>query len=106
MVSVDFFLESPPLATLDWGNISGRLGSSADALRILMDVSDDVIMTRQSTPALRLDTHLDRRLSASHRQTSTDDQGYALIEYAQKEEAEKAIKETSGTTFLEKTIHA
>jgi hypothetical protein len=33
-------------------------------------------------------------------------QGYALIEYAQKEEAEKAIKETSGTTFLEKTIHA
>jgi RNA-binding protein 8A len=35
-----------------------------------------------------------------------DHQGYALIEYAQKEEAEKAIKETSGTTFLEKTIHA
>jgi len=36
----------------------------------------------------------------------TNIQGYALIEYAQKEEAEKAIKETSGTTFLEKTIHA
>jgi RNA-binding protein 8A len=32
-------------------------------------------------------------------------QGYALIEFAQKEEAERAIKETSGTTFLEKTIH-
>lgn len=32
------------------------------------------------------------------------DQGYALIEYSKKEEAEKAIKETTGTTFLEKTI--
>lgn len=31
-------------------------------------------------------------------------QGYALIEYALKEEAEKAIKGTNGTTFLEKTI--
>jgi hypothetical protein len=28
-----------------------------------------------------------------------------LIEYALKEEAEDAIKKTSGTTFLEKTIH-
>jgi len=63
-------------------------------------------MTRQSPPVLRLDIHLDRRLRISHCQTSTDNQGYALIEYAQKEEAEKAIKETSGTTFLEKTIHA
>jgi len=66
-------------------------------------------MTRQSSTILCLDVHLTRRLRISHRrhrQTSTDDQGYALIEYAQKEEAEKAIKETSGTTFLEKTIHA
>jgi hypothetical protein len=62
-------------------------------------------MTR-STPALRLNAHLARGLRTFHRQTSIDDQGYALIEYAQKEEAEKAIKETSGTTFLEKTIHA
>jgi RNA-binding protein 8A len=30
--------------------------------------------------------------------------GYALVEYALKEEAEKAIKGTTGTTFLEKTI--
>ncbi|ORY28624.1 hypothetical protein BCR39DRAFT_534493 [Naematelia encephala] len=30
--------------------------------------------------------------------------GYALIEFATKEEAEKAIKGTNGTTFLEKTI--
>ncbi|WWD18098.1 hypothetical protein CI109_102546 [Kwoniella shandongensis] len=30
--------------------------------------------------------------------------GYALVEYAEKEQAEKAIKETDGTTFLEKTI--
>jgi hypothetical protein len=28
-----------------------------------------------------------------------------LVEYALKEEAEKAIKETNGTTFLEKAIH-
>jgi RNA-binding protein 8A len=33
-----------------------------------------------------------------------DPQGYALIEYASKEEAEAAIKGTSGTEFLEKTI--
>jgi hypothetical protein len=66
----------------------------------------DVIMTRQSTPALRVDTHLARGLRTFHHQSLTNDQGYALIEYAQKEEAEKAIKETSGTTFLEKTIHA
>jgi hypothetical protein len=74
-----------------------------------LDVLDDVSMTRQSTAILRLDVHLTRRLRISHRihgQTSIDNQGYALIEYAQKEEAEKAIKETSGTTFLEKTIHA
>ncbi|BEI87043.1 hypothetical protein CcaverHIS002_0703890 [Cutaneotrichosporon cavernicola] len=31
--------------------------------------------------------------------------GYALIEYARKEEAEAAIKETDGTEFLEKKIH-
>jgi RNA-binding protein 8A len=31
-------------------------------------------------------------------------QGYALIEYAKKEEAESAIKGTTGTEFLEKTI--
>ncbi|CAD6578302.1 MAG: hypothetical protein TREMPRED_002151 [Tremellales sp. Tagirdzhanova-0007] len=30
--------------------------------------------------------------------------GYALVEYALKEEAEKAIQGTTGTTFLEKTI--
>ncbi|WVR05687.1 hypothetical protein IAU60_002711 [Kwoniella sp. DSM 27419] len=30
--------------------------------------------------------------------------GYALIEYREKEQAEKAIKGTDGTTFLEKTI--
>jgi len=27
-----------------------------------------------------------------------------LIEYSKKEEAERAIKETTGTTFLDKTI--
>lgn len=32
-------------------------------------------------------------------------QGYALIEYARKEEAEAAIKDTDGTEFLEKKIH-
>ncbi|KAK4686934.1 RNA-binding protein 8A, partial [Tremellales sp. Uapishka_1] len=31
--------------------------------------------------------------------------GYALIEYALRKEAEDAIKATTGTTFLEKTIH-
>ncbi|WVN85635.1 uncharacterized protein L203_100784 [Cryptococcus depauperatus CBS 7841] len=31
--------------------------------------------------------------------------GYALVEYKKKEEAEKAIAETDGTTFLEQTIH-
>lgn len=31
-------------------------------------------------------------------------QGYALVEFALKEEAEKAIKGTTGSTFLEKTI--
>ncbi|WRT65869.1 uncharacterized protein IL334_002820 [Kwoniella shivajii] len=30
--------------------------------------------------------------------------GYALVEFAEKEQAEKAIKDTDGTTFLEKTI--
>lgn len=32
-------------------------------------------------------------------------QGYALIEYANKEQAEAAIKETDGTEFLEKKIN-
>ncbi|WVQ85497.1 hypothetical protein IAT38_007662 [Cryptococcus sp. DSM 104549] len=30
--------------------------------------------------------------------------GYALIEYGEREQAEKAIAETNGTTFLEQTI--
>ncbi|KAK6907531.1 RNA-binding protein 8A [Kwoniella mangroviensis CBS 10435] len=30
--------------------------------------------------------------------------GYALIEFPEKEQAEKAVKGTDGTTFLEKTI--
>jgi RNA-binding protein 8A len=47
-----------------------------------------------SPPLLR---HLERR---------ADTQGYALIEYAQKAEAEEAIKATDGSEFLEKTIHA
>lgn len=34
----------------------------------------------------------------------TPGKGYALIEYGTREEAEKAIKETDGQTFLEKTI--
>jgi hypothetical protein len=46
------------------------------------------------------------RSGLAARSYAANQQGYALIEYAQKEEAEKAIKETSGTTFLEKTIHA
>jgi hypothetical protein len=80
-----------------------------DHLRMKSGTSPDVpvvISTCQFTSALCLNTDLDRRLRTFYREKSTDDQGYALIEYAQKEEAEKAIKETSGTTFLEKTIHA
>jgi RNA-binding protein 8A len=33
-----------------------------------------------------------------------DDKGYALIEFAKKEEAEAAIKGTNGTKFLEERI--
>jgi hypothetical protein len=35
---------------------------------------------------------------------SADSQGYALIEYALKSEAEAAIAETNGKTFLEQVI--
>jgi RNA-binding protein 8A len=35
----------------------------------------------------------------------TNPQGYALIEYALKSEAEEAIKATDGSEFLEKTIN-
>lgn len=31
-------------------------------------------------------------------------QGYALVEFAEKNQAEKAVKGTDNTTFLEKTI--
>jgi len=63
-----------------------------------------VELALRNAPALESNHHPS---TAPHRlATVADKQGYALIEYAQKEEAEKAIKETSGTTFLEKTIHA
>lgn len=32
-------------------------------------------------------------------------QGYAIIEYNDRENAERAIAEADGTTFLEQTIH-
>lgn len=34
-----------------------------------------------------------------------ENQGYAIIEYNDRENAERAIAEADGTTFLEQTIH-
>lgn len=60
---------------------------------------------RHHNPTLPTFLPLSCETAGLHHISVLTDQGYALIEFATKEEAERAIKETSGTEFLEKTIH-